>query len=303
VCLTVVFTAVGDPVCQYQRKEGNWQKLEMHISNSFKPNTDNGSGSSGGGAVTSIGDIVNFYFSTEKSSKLDSDGMFDVLHDYSNKGYILAAGSDSRVLTEAVGKEVGLVSGHAYTILGVYKPKLTTASGIKLLKLRNPWGKYEWAGAWSDGSAEWKKYPGVKMELQSLISRYQNADDGVFYISWDDFLKYFVQVDVCMTTSNTMTDLQLDTCEDFGKCGGVVGCVTGCIQYWMCCVGLYKLWWNNCCMSAATQAEQNGGLDLEMALERSKKAQQQGGAHAGKSSNSSSNSDTRMTCHLTCCTV
>jgi len=134
-----IYYTIGDPVSQYQKKDGNWQKLEMHISNSFKPNTDSSGPAAAVGEAQSVGDIVNFYFSTGKDAKLDSDSMFDLLYNYSNKGYILAAGSDAKVVTEEAGKKLGLVSGHAYTILGVYKPKLTTSSGIKLLKLRNPW--------------------------------------------------------------------------------------------------------------------------------------------------------------------
>lgn len=164
-------------------------------------------------------------------------------------------------------------------------------------------GKYEWKGAWSDGSEDWKQHPGIKLELQSLVSRYQNADDGVFYMSWEDFLKYFCQIDVCMTTNNTMTDLQLNTCEDWGKCGGFLGCVVGCMQYWLCCVGCYKLWWNNCCMSAETQSEQNGGMDLELALQQQSKKSAGVVGVVGSGARAQASTDTRMTCHLTCCTV
>ena len=41
----------------------------------------------------------------------------------------------------------GLVQGHAYTIQSVVK-----VDGFKMLRLRNPWGKFEWTGDWSDGA-------------------------------------------------------------------------------------------------------------------------------------------------------
>ncbi len=47
-------------------------------------------------------------------------------------------------------REVGLVPGHAYSILDV-----KAGLGQRLLKLRNPWSTFEWGGAWSDDSDLW----------------------------------------------------------------------------------------------------------------------------------------------------
>jgi len=44
----------------------------------------------------------------------------------------------------------GIVAMHAYSIMEAREVK-----GVRLVKLRNPWGKSEWQGPWSDGSAEW----------------------------------------------------------------------------------------------------------------------------------------------------
>ena len=44
----------------------------------------------------------------------------------------------------------GISEGHAYSIMDARE-----INGQRLLKLRNPWGKKEWTGAWSDGSEEW----------------------------------------------------------------------------------------------------------------------------------------------------
>ena len=44
-------------------------------------------------------------------------------------------------------------------------------NGVKLLKLRNPWGEGEWTGAWSD---KWKGWtPELKTELKVV-----DSDDG-----------------------------------------------------------------------------------------------------------------------------
>jgi len=42
-------------------------------------------------------------------------------------------------------KSKGLASDHAYTLIGAYE-----VEGNRLVKIRNPWGSYEWKGDWSD---------------------------------------------------------------------------------------------------------------------------------------------------------
>jgi len=53
--------------------------------------------------------------------------------------------------------------------------------------LRNPWGKGEWQGEWSDNSSIWTT------ELKQQLN-WESADDGVFYMNWNDFLKYYSDV-------------------------------------------------------------------------------------------------------------
>jgi len=56
----------------------------------------------------------------------------------------------------------GVLQGHAYSIIDVFSidVEITDENDQivekheKLLRLRNPWGKKEWNGAWSDGSDE-----------------------------------------------------------------------------------------------------------------------------------------------------
>lgn len=52
------------------------------------------------------------------------------------------------------------------------------------------------------------------------------GDDGIFYMSWGDFLKYFDGIDVCCR-SRDMDDIQLDLYEDFGILGPFFGCIYG----------------------------------------------------------------------------
>jgi len=43
--------------------------------------------------------------------------------------------------------ELGLISGHAYSLLGIFD-----LGDEILVKLRNPWGNFAWTGDWAFSS-------------------------------------------------------------------------------------------------------------------------------------------------------
>ena len=52
-------------------------------------------------------------------------------------------------------KSVGLVDAHAYSIIKATLLDLGNGKSERLIQIRNPWGKKEWQGDWSDKSAKW----------------------------------------------------------------------------------------------------------------------------------------------------
>lgn len=73
----------------------------------------------------------------------------------------------------------GIQGGHAYSIL-----RAVEYADERLLMVRNPWGKSEWNGPWSDGSAQWNA-----QSIQELGHTF--GDDGVFWIPYLDLLKKY----------------------------------------------------------------------------------------------------------------
>ena len=131
----------------------------------------------------------------------------------------------------------GLVAGHAYSVIQAREVSdgiMGAGPTFKLLQLRNPWGTFEWKGAWSDKSKEWKKHPGIKKKL-----KFVDADDGCFWMTFEDFVSVYTRVNVCDRT--TTNDASLDVNEDDGCCGIWKGFCCGCTKFWICCHGLRNL--------------------------------------------------------------
>lgn len=73
---------------------------------------------------------------------------------------------------------------------------------MRLLRLRNPWGRIEWKGPWSDHSAEWSQVP----ELVKNSLEFKIANEGEFWISFEDFCRSFDSVQFCHMTPEAFSD-------------------------------------------------------------------------------------------------
>ncbi|MCJ1402545.1 hypothetical protein MMC11_005765 [Xylographa trunciseda] len=96
----------------------------------------------------------------------------------------------------------GVVAMHAYSIM-----EARELNGERLVKIRNPWGKTEWQGAWSDGSSEW-----TPEWMQALNHRFGN--DGIFWISYKDLLRRYQSFDRTRLFSGDWTVTQQWTTVD-----------------------------------------------------------------------------------------
>uniref|UniRef100_A0A2K6C9A3 Calpain-12 n=1 Tax=Macaca nemestrina TaxID=9545 RepID=A0A2K6C9A3_MACNE len=87
--------------------------------------------------------------------------------------------------------EEGLVKGHAYSVTGTHKVFLGFTK-VRLLRLRNPWGRVEWTGAWSDSCPRWDALP-TECRDALLVKK----EDGEFWMELRDFLLHFDTVQIC----------------------------------------------------------------------------------------------------------
>jgi hypothetical protein len=97
------------------------------------------------------------------------------------------------------GKPCGLILNHAYSLNDIIefndRYDESGESTIRLLRLRNPWGKSEWKNAWADKSEERQMY---KEDIDAYINSLPpdekfdpEANDGTFLMHYDDWKDNF----------------------------------------------------------------------------------------------------------------
>jgi len=160
------------------------------------------------------------YFNDEKSR----EERCNIIWDADQADYIMCAGTEDLMGdgTDQQEDRTGIVGSHAYALIAAHTMVndrgqwriLDKAEGhkgqqiVRLVKMRNPWGKGEWKGAWSDSSREWNSVSAsVKKQLGFV-----NEDDGVFFILFEDFEKYYSDFQVCYYHDKyQLSSLPIDT--------------------------------------------------------------------------------------------
>ncbi|OWK16387.1 hypothetical protein Celaphus_00004439 [Cervus elaphus hippelaphus] len=90
--------------------------------------------------------------------------------------------------------EDGLVKGHAYSVTGTHKVSLGFTK-VRLLRLRNPWGRLEWNGAWSDSLSSCPRWDALPTEWRDALL--VKKEDGEFWMELLDFFRHFDTVQIC----------------------------------------------------------------------------------------------------------
>ena len=86
----------------------------------------------------------------------EEPNIFDKIREATDKNWVITVStneSDDRKMQQL--KDLGLMSNHIYSVNQVARVKNKDGKVVQLCKLRNPWGKFEWNGDWSDDSDCW----------------------------------------------------------------------------------------------------------------------------------------------------
>ena len=115
--------------------------------------------------------------------------IWEKMENAKKRNYVMTAGTIGDNETYDL-DEIGLIYSHAYTIINIYIVE-TKNGKEKLIKFKNPWGNTEFNGDWSDYSKKWTA------ELKKKCEFFGEAgDDGIFYMSFKDFMKYYCMMDI-----------------------------------------------------------------------------------------------------------
>lgn len=120
-------------------------------------------------------------------SRIRDGSLFKEIADALEKGN--TAGASSHAGSDTDTDALGIVQGHAYSLLDAREVNVNNKS-VQLVKLKNPWKTGEWKGDFSDGSKLWDER--LKNQLKHI-----DADDGVFWMPFKDFVKHFSMVTLC----------------------------------------------------------------------------------------------------------
>jgi len=111
------------------------------------------------------------------------DDCWEQLKEADEQNFLLAAYNANNKFDD--GSDNGIVPGHAYSLISVHEED----EGLRLVKLRNPWGKGEWKGDYSDDSDKWTD------ELKEKVG-FVKSQDGSFFMTVEDFHKYYTVYDI-----------------------------------------------------------------------------------------------------------
>ncbi|XP_027028191.1 calpain-3 isoform X3 [Tachysurus fulvidraco] len=149
------------------------------------------------------GGVTEFYEMKEAPKEL-----YKIMKKALDRGSLMGCSIDALVPARLETRTAtGLVKGHAYSVtaVGECKQSIKKKSKVHLVRLRNPWGQVEWNGPWSDNSKEWESISKEDKEKLHL----QNAEDGEFWMSFDDFMKNYTKIEICNMTPDALDDDKL----------------------------------------------------------------------------------------------
>ena len=142
--------------------------------------------------------------SLDQNPEDDFDGFFDFLREVQKTSLLTTSN-----LTNDNGEKyspMGIIAGHAYTIVDCRTVKDKSNKNIDLVQIMNPQAggsgiegqATEWQGDWSDNSSKWNTLPKqTALALRGANQQAIEGDDGTFWMSKQDWLAEYEIMTMC----------------------------------------------------------------------------------------------------------
>ncbi|KAM9778244.1 calpain-3b [Syngnathus typhle] len=155
----------------------------------------------GGNTLEAMEDFtggVTEFFELSEAPK----GIYKIMKKALQRGSLMGCSIDVTSPSKMESKtELGLVQGHAYSIIALEEcDEVAKDSKIRLIRLRNPWGRVLWKGPWSANSKEWST---ISIADRNNLKK-QTVEQSEFWMSFDDFKKNFTKLEICNLTPDTL---------------------------------------------------------------------------------------------------
>lgn len=141
----------------------------------------------------------------ENQALRNVDMIWKKVFEADNKGFVICASTYASDVREQK-KTNGLISGHAYSVIAAKEVRDSQGKPARIVQIRNPWGSHEWNGDWSDNSTKWTE--ALKNQL-----KVSNNDEGLFWMSIEDFCKTYQDVAICKVHGNYYSNATQINCQ------------------------------------------------------------------------------------------
>eukprot|EP00439_Symbiodinium_sp_Y106_P039868 s1099_g4.t2 len=131
----------------------------------------------------------------------DTNQLFELLQSHRRQDHILSCMIAGESEGTETAKSNGLYLRHYYAVLKVVSEAQDDGTEVHLILLRNPWGRNEWSGDWSDSSEKWEQNPNLMAKLDTQV-----RNDGSFWMNFEEWASMFTLVVVCPSSGSPPPD-------------------------------------------------------------------------------------------------
>ncbi|XP_068432624.1 calpain-3b isoform X2 [Clinocottus analis] len=143
------------------------------------------------------GGVTEFFELSEAPNEL-----YNIMRKALERGSLMGCSIDIFSATDLESRtDQGLVRGHAYSIIGLAEcDEVAKDTRIRLIRLRNPWGRVLWKGPWNANSEEWST---ISTADKDNLKK-QTVEASEFWMSFEDFKRNFTKLEMCNLTPDTL---------------------------------------------------------------------------------------------------